>query len=184
MDKIYLEFQRPWWNGDWGGINFVQEQSSKKKEAADDWRNAILGFYTVRNQPNLLEGWVSGSSARFAENLPESELLHQCSELLKRIVEQDFNYTEPTGLIRTTWFNNPFFRGSYSFRSKQTKQHNVWASDLADPVFNSKGYPQLFFAGEATHSHYYSTVHAAVESGWREADRILMWTKARVESKM
>lgn len=29
------------------------------------------------------------------------------------------------------------------------------------------------FAGEATHDHYYSTVHGAIESGWREADRIL-----------
>lgn len=30
----------------------------------------------------------------------------------------------------------------------------------------------LFFAGEATHNHYYSTVHGALESGWREAKRI------------
>jgi spermine oxidase len=31
----------------------------------------------------------------------------------------------------------------------------------------------LQFAGEATHSGYFSTVHGAIESGWREADRIL-----------
>lgn len=29
------------------------------------------------------------------------------------------------------------------------------------------------FAGEATHDYFYSTVHGAVETGWREADRIL-----------
>ena len=31
----------------------------------------------------------------------------------------------------------------------------------------------LQFAGEASHCDYFSTVHGAIESGWREADRIL-----------
>lgn len=30
----------------------------------------------------------------------------------------------------------------------------------------------LLFAGEATHEHFFSTVHGAIETGWREADRI------------
>lgn len=29
------------------------------------------------------------------------------------------------------------------------------------------------FAGEATHPHYYGTVHGAIESGFREANRII-----------
>lgn len=33
--------------------------------------------------------------------------------------------------------------------------------------------PLLQFAGEATHSHYFSSVHGAIETGWREADRII-----------
>ena len=33
----------------------------------------------------------------------------------------------------------------------------------------------LLFAGEATHEHFYSTVHGAVESGWREADRVFAY---------
>lgn len=32
--------------------------------------------------------------------------------------------------------------------------------------------PIVHFAGEATHDHYYSTVHGAIETGWREAKRI------------
>lgn len=49
---------------------------------------------------------------------------------------------------------------------------SVWASDLAQPVCDSKGCPRLFFAGEATHDHFYSTVHGAIETGWREGNRI------------
>ncbi len=32
---------------------------------------------------------------------------------------------------------------------------------------------RLRFAGEATHPHYFSTVHGAIESGWREAEKII-----------
>lgn len=44
---------------------------------------------------------------------------------------------------------------------------------LSQPVTNSAGKVALLFAGEATHPHYYSTVHGAIESGYREADRII-----------
>jgi len=54
---------------------------------------------------------------------------------------------------------------------------DVWAADLEQPVAD-----RLFFAGEATHGHFYSTVHGAVESGWREADRILQLIQSRADT--
>ena len=74
---------------------------------------------------------------------------------------------------RSTWYKNANFRGSYSFRSIQTELVNANASDLATPIVNESGKPMIQFAGEATHSHYYSTVHGAIESGWREANRLI-----------
>lgn len=46
-------------------------------------------------------------------------------------------------------------------------------SILAEPVYDQNSKPIVQFAGEATHDHYYSTVHGAVETGWREAQRII-----------
>lgn len=46
-------------------------------------------------------------------------------------------------------------------------------TDLASPLSNSMGLPVLQFAGEASHDHFYSTVHGAVETGWREAQRLI-----------
>ena len=45
-------------------------------------------------------------------------------------------------------------------------------SDLAAPI-PCEDQPMVLFAGEATHDHYYSTLHAAYATGLREADRII-----------
>ena len=126
----------------------------------------------------MLEGWINGDAAREIENLPENELLSGCSQLLKGTIGDQLKaqYTEPVRLIRSSWYSNEHFRGSYSYRSMTSDQMNVWASDLAKPVADSDGNIRILFAGEATDSNLYSTVHSAVESGYREADRISkMW---------
>lgn len=134
----------------------------------------------MRDQPNLLEGWVSGDAARHIETIPEAELRAKCSQLLKGAVGKDFvDYEDPVGVIRTKWYSNPYFRGSYSYRSIESKEQDVWASDLAEPVLDSEGHPRILFAGEATHEHYYSNVHAAVLTGWREADRMFEYLATR-----
>jgi monoamine oxidase len=47
------------------------------------------------------------------------------------------------------------------------------SNDLWTAQGSSLVHQVLLFAGEATHSSYYSTVHGAIESGWREAERII-----------
>lgn len=177
VDKIYLKFDAPWWKPKWCGVSLLRRRNEKLDAAIEDlpedWSKNILGFYTVTNQPNFLVGWISGAAARVMETLPSSEVLAACSSLLRKVVNDDACFQEPTELIRSTWFSNPYFRGSYSYRSNISKSSNVFASDLAEPLLDDNGEPVILFAGEATHDHYYSTVHGAVESGYREADRIL-----------
>lgn len=48
---------------------------------------------------------------------------------------------------------------------------------MAQPLVNKEGKEIVLFAGEATHPYYYSTVHGAIESGFREADRIISTIK-------
>ena len=63
-----------------------------------------------------------------------------------------------TGYLRTNWSRDPFSFGSYSYIARAASRADVTA--LARPVGN-----RLFFAGEATHPDYNSTVHAAYETG-------------------
>ena len=69
------------------------------------------------------------------------------------------------GYLRTNWSQDPFSLGSYSFIAKGAKRKHINA--LATPINN-----RVFFAGEATHPDYNSTVHAAYESGLIAAQQI------------
>lgn len=64
----------------------------------------------------------------------------------------------PIGYIRTNWSRDPFAYGSYSYFAKGSAHEH--RSALGAPLDN-----RLFFAGEACHPKYNSTVHAAYESG-------------------
>ncbi len=69
------------------------------------------------------------------------------------------------GYIRTNWSQDPFSAGSYSYVAKGASRKDI--SALAQPVEK-----KVFFAGEATHPEYNSTVHAAYESGLGVAEMI------------
>ncbi|MEM7446103.1 MAG: FAD-dependent oxidoreductase, partial [Pseudomonadota bacterium] len=70
------------------------------------------------------------------------------------------------GFIRTNWSRDPYSLGSYSYLAQGSWQRDHVT--LGQPVGN-----RLFFAGEATHPFYNSTVHAAYESGLIAAEAIL-----------
>lgn len=74
---------------------------------------------------------------------------------------------------RSGWLKNPHFLGTYSFHSLRTAAFKVTNEDLAKPILDTNGKPLIQFAGEATSTPHFSTVHGAIESGWREADRLI-----------
>ena len=71
----------------------------------------------------------------------------------------------PTGYLRTNWSRDPFSLGSYSFIANGAKRedHRTLGSSHGD---------HIFFAGEAAHPRYNSTVHAAYETGLFAASQV------------
>lgn len=51
--------------------------------------------------------------------------------------------------------------------------------DLAEPLWNKNNEPVVLFAGEHTHETYYGSVHGAMESGYRAADKIVQHMKKK-----
>lgn len=174
VDKIFLEFEKPFWSGDWAGFSLLwtEHDSKKIRGTANAWLEDVFGFYKVDYQPNVLCGWIGGPSARAMEKLDDKSVYDGCMFLFEKFLRGQMNWTKPVNVIRSSWFSNKHFRGSYSFRSLTTDMLRTSSLDLAHPIYDALGKPILMFAGEATSHHYYSTVHGALESGQREANRV------------
>uniref|UniRef100_T1ISN8 Amine oxidase domain-containing protein n=1 Tax=Strigamia maritima TaxID=126957 RepID=T1ISN8_STRMM len=193
VNKIYMEFAKPFWPKDSAGFSFLwlddtpaESKGGAKQTLADTWQKGIVGFYTVANQPNVLCGWLAGREARFMETLNKIEVEVACIELLKQFLNVD-GLPKVVRLVRTCWNSQPYVLGSYSYKTYQCDDIPDVSSDLASPLTlnlddralgGMRTHPSLLFAGEATHPHYYSTVHGAILSGIREADRLASYYKA------
>ncbi|XP_052897227.1 uncharacterized protein LOC128304124 [Anopheles moucheti] len=174
VNKLFLEFDKPFWAKGWQGLSLIWNQADldEVRKMPDSWMEDVFGFYIVDYQPNVLCGWISGKNARRMERASDEDVRRACMFLLRKFMK-GCTIPEPVRFQRTSWYSNPNFRGSYTFRSMTTDLLNTSASHLAIPLTNTCGMPVVQFAGEATHDHYYSTVHGAVETGWREANRLI-----------
>ncbi|XP_026479208.1 LOW QUALITY PROTEIN: uncharacterized protein LOC113385573 [Ctenocephalides felis] len=176
VDKIYLRFESNWWLPDWNGIRLLWTADDKENEE-HKWLIDVFGFFTVDQCPDVLCGWVTGPSAKIMESLSDEEVLRLCSDLLRRFVakhrkKSKILYSDPVEILRSKWGENPYSKGSYSLRLLKTEKYGS-SFELSKPVIDSLGRSAILFGGEATSKNYYSTVHGAVESGFREATRII-----------
>ncbi|XP_062550562.1 spermine oxidase-like [Armigeres subalbatus] len=174
VDKMVLQFDEPFWPAGWRGFAMLwnEQDLNDLRNSDKSWIEGVASFFVPEYQPNLLVGWVHGKDARTMEKLSESDVIEGLLFVLKKFLVK-FNIPEPKSFTRSTWYTNRNFRGSYSSRSMKSDALNAKAADLAQPLLNSLQLPVVQFAGEATHPQYYSTVQGAIESGWREADRLI-----------
>ncbi|XP_033158986.1 spermine oxidase [Drosophila mauritiana] len=179
VDKFFLEFENPPLPGDWPGFNclWLKEDLEELRASELFWLESVFGFYPVSRQPRILQGWIIGPHARHMETLTEEKVLEGLLWLFRKFLP--FETSHPVRMLRTQWHANPNFRGSYTFRSTYTDALRTGAWDLEAPLQDVCGRPRLQFAGESTHKHFYSTVHGAVETGWREAERLHLYYRAR-----
>uniref|UniRef100_A0A182M2C0 Amine oxidase domain-containing protein n=1 Tax=Anopheles culicifacies TaxID=139723 RepID=A0A182M2C0_9DIPT len=136
------------------------------------WAEAVSTFFRIDNQPNILMAWMNGAEGRRAEYLRDAPIREGILHLLK-IFAKNMTFGNIQGLLRSKWSSDRLFRGSYSSRSITTENLNTGARALGTPVRNAANEPVLLFAGEATNPIHYSTVHGAIDSGFREANRLI-----------
>ncbi|CAB0035659.1 unnamed protein product [Trichogramma brassicae] len=174
VNKIFLEYERPFWVWHEGSIRFAWSAT----ELADrcDWLKGISHIEELSGSQHVLCAWVSGKEASDMELASDEEVVESITRLLRQFTG-DPTLPYPTNLLRSKWCMDQYFAGSYSYMAlNSTVGHQC---DLASPVPGScePVAPILFFAGEATIPGHYSTVHGARLSGIREADRIIQLTK-------
>lgn len=185
INKIFLIFEQPFWDTGAEGFQLVWlDGDSEDKTNPDWWVRGISGFDLVYENPNVLVGWIGGKAAEHMESLSDHEVLSACVHVLSTFLNRDI--PEPVSIIRSCWFTNPYILGSYSNRqlpygTSDTLLETFYEPLVADAPLHRIArveWPLVLFAGEATDKDFYSTVHGAMRSGFREADRLInFWRK-------
>uniref|UniRef100_A0A182WL46 Amine oxidase domain-containing protein n=1 Tax=Anopheles minimus TaxID=112268 RepID=A0A182WL46_9DIPT len=178
IDKMFLEFEEPFWPQDnsWHGFGLLWEPSDLEQLRRDglQWLESVCAFFVPDRTERLLVAWIYGHDARVMEALPEPAVIDGLMNLLRKFLPHFPVPDAPTWFSRSRWYSNPHFRGSYSSRSMRSDAMQATAAELAEPLTAARDHiPIVQFAGEASHPQFYSTVQGAVASGWREADRLI-----------
>ncbi|KAG6456703.1 hypothetical protein O3G_MSEX009880 [Manduca sexta] len=174
LGKIILSFEKPWWPKNMTASTFIWKAEDRKSIPKEDiWTSMMSGASFGLGTSNTLTLWLCGDAARLVETLPEDVVKTKSMEILRRFMGRNTNIPEPTAMLRSSWYKNPFTRGSYTYDNILTPQYPNAREDLGKPLLDSAGNPRVLFAGEATNPQHYSTVHGASETGYREAMRLL-----------
>ena len=127
--------------------------------------DAISFDIQPRGRP-LIAGFVGGPFAHHLERAGPAAFEVEARSQLKAMLGA---LPALRCVATTAWHADPFAQGAYSHAlPRQAEQRAV----LAAPVDN-----RLFFAGEATSGHAFSTAHGAWESGRAAASAVLAKTK-------
>ena len=155
LNKLVLKFSQQFWPSEPHTMAYINGNITDRYIEFYNWQKYV--------QQPILVAIVSGNFSRSLSQIPESESTQNIMSDLQAMFGS--NIPLPTATLLTQWYNDPFAYGSYSTFSING---NIQDCDrLAEPVGE-----RLFFAGEATNGKYLGTVHGALLSGEREANRI------------
>ncbi|XP_053693318.1 peroxisomal N(1)-acetyl-spermine/spermidine oxidase [Sabethes cyaneus] len=176
VDKIFLEYDRPFLSAKISEIMFLWEHADPEPDADQEeflkanWFKKIYSFSKVSD--TLLLGWISGREAAYMESISHEIVAEKCTEILRRFLRDPF-IPKPKRCVCTSWQKQPYSRGSYTAIAVGASQDDI--ENIAQPLYSSphQAKPSVLFAGEHTHSNFYSTVHGAYLSG-RTAAQILL----------
>ncbi|XP_019953400.2 peroxisomal N(1)-acetyl-spermine/spermidine oxidase [Paralichthys olivaceus] len=178
-NKIFVEFDSPWWDADCEVIYLIWEDEEAVVDQVPDvqgsWIKKLFGFTVLKpteRYGHVLCGWIAGHESEYMETLSEQQVTHAVTQLIRRFTGNPT--ITPRRVLRSQWFHDPWTCGSYSYPGKGCSEQDLENMMEPLPAKGSQSKPlQVLFAGEATHPCYYSTVHGALLSGWREADRLI-----------
>jgi monoamine oxidase len=124
-----------------------------------------IGSFQIRpfGTPTI-EGFYGGPFARELEDEGSGALSAQAIDEVVALLGSDFR-KRLTPLAESRWAHDPFAQGAYS---AAMPGHADARAILAAPVDG-----RLFFAGEATSPHFFSTAHGARDSGERAAGEMM-----------
>lgn len=152
LNKLYLEWDEPFWNPELGTIGTRQEKR--------DFRYTI-SLLPLYKKPTLLS-FVAGKFAKECESFSKKEL--ETMFLSRLEAELGKKIPKPKRILYTRWSEDPYAYGSYAAFAIGSTGNDM---DTLGAREN-----RLFFCGEHTSRAHYGYVHGAYLSGLRVAKEI------------
>lgn len=169
LNKLYLKFDTAFWVGGHAVTEKTHwiESIPPAHEMTQSWTEWVNFKGLLKDAQgqgaNVLMGFSAADDAIQAEQLSDHDIINSAMNRLKLIYGAAAK--APTAFMRTRWHQDPYTFGSYSFNAVGMAQDA--RAKLATPI-NHK----LYFAGEASDTDYYGTVHGAYLSGLDTAKKI------------
>ncbi|NXC50470.1 PAOX oxidase, partial [Penelope pileata] len=137
-NKIFLEFEQPFWEPEQQLLEVVWEEESPLAEPSDDleanWFKKLVGFVVLQPPEQLghvLCGFIAGKESEYMETLSDTEVLSTMTRVL-RTLTGDPHLPAPRGVLRSRWHSAPYTRGSYSYVAVGSSGDDIDA--LAQPL--------------------------------------------------
>ncbi len=154
LEKVVLTFDERWWGQ--GGGWFIDAEASGRFPMVVD---ATDGAGT----PTLVLLYGGRYSRSIQASSTDDTIVAEALTVLGEMYAAA--PPTPAATLVTRWTTDPYAYGSYSYLPVGASDADVAA--LAAPEGDT-----VLFAGEATYWEYYQTVHGAILSGVREAERL------------
>ena len=161
LEKVVLRFDTAFWGDALAGGWSVHDGAPANGVAAPF--PGIRDFTAAIGPPTVVVFNGGAASRALNDALNDEALVDGALKALGDLV--GVTPPPPVATAVTRWRDDPFSRGSYSYIPVGASFDDMCA--LGRPEWENR----LLFAGEATDSSYYQTVHGAMRSGAREARR-------------
>ncbi|CAH0553813.1 unnamed protein product [Brassicogethes aeneus] len=172
VNKIILEYDRPFLRPNITEVLLLWEPESaeRRDDFSKTWFKKIYSFSKITE--TLMLGWISGKEAEYMETLHNDVVAKTCTNILRKFLCDPY-IPKPKTCVCTSWASQPYTRGSYTAIAVGASQIDIEC--LAQPLYmdDDESKPVVLFAGEHTHTNFYSTVHGAYLTG-RTVAQIVM----------
>ncbi|KAF7976022.1 hypothetical protein HWV62_8040 [Athelia sp. TMB] len=184
LNKLVISYPAAWWAQEFGSFILLPEEDSQSHPpTAQPWLSDLLKSTTIlalsistdqsKAMLMLLIGADAGIALEDFATEGDVEALRSATHayLVKRLAPpgSSADVPEPTHAYCTRWSSDPYARGATTTPVQIGEEVSpLDFAELGKPLWAGK----LGFAGEHTSMHHRGSVAGAVESGFREAERI------------
>ena len=101
LDKIYIEFEKPWWPKTPAKFTMLWREEDKAQFAGkDEWITEIYGLWSVDHQPNVLLAWIQGKGAVAMEKLSVEEVKAGVQKFIDIVIKKEFDVSPIKNILR------------------------------------------------------------------------------------